>query len=190
MKRLVDSQKDFGVNRLGPRRQDEQWQAQEETGFDAGQFTIDWEHQEATYPEGHTSISWTPAVDKRSNEVSKSKFSIRDCRFGVSRELCIRSTKQDPRRTATVRAKEHYEALQAARERQKTEAFTEEYAMRAGIEGTIFPGVRGLAYDAPALSARRRRISSISSPLRPSTSCALVTGSRVFRSPRPVSRPL
>lgn len=141
-KLLVDSQKDFGIDLLGPTRQNYKWQAQEETGFDAEQFVIDWEHQEATCPEGHTSLSWSPAVDKRSNEVIKIKFSSRDCRFCASRELCIRSTKQYPRRTVTVRAKEQYEALQAARERQKTEAFKEEYAKSAGIEGTISQGVR------------------------------------------------
>jgi len=35
-----------------------------------------------------------------------------------------------------VDAREHYEALQAARQRQTTEEFAHSYAARAGIEGT------------------------------------------------------
>jgi hypothetical protein len=39
-----------------------------------------------------------------------------------------------------LRNREHYEALQAARERQQSELFQAEYARRAGIEGTISQG--------------------------------------------------
>jgi transposase len=42
----------------------------------------------------------------------------------------------------TFRPRERYLALQAARERQGTEAFKETYAIRAGIEGTISQAVR------------------------------------------------
>jgi len=35
-----------------------------------------------------------------------------------------------------MQAREHFEALQGARKYQKTEAFRERYAARAGIEGT------------------------------------------------------
>ena len=42
----------------------------------------------------------------------------------------------------TIRTQAHYEALQAARERQSTEAFKEQYAARAGVEGTISQGTR------------------------------------------------
>jgi transposase len=139
---LVDSRQDYGVDLLGPTRRDYRWQAREGTGFAAEQFVIDWENQVATCPEGHTSISWSPAVDKRTNQVIKIKFSGRDCRFCPSREKCIRSTKPYPRRTVTVRPKEQYLALQAAREREATPEFKEEYAKRAGIEGTLSQGIR------------------------------------------------
>jgi transposase len=39
-----------------------------------------------------------------------------------------------------VRDRDHYEALQAARQRQQSELFKAEYARRAGIEGTISEG--------------------------------------------------
>ena len=46
-----------------------------EMRFDADHFLIDWERQQATCPEGHKSLSWTPAIDNRTNEVIKIKFS-------------------------------------------------------------------------------------------------------------------
>jgi hypothetical protein len=47
-----------------------------------------------------------------------------------------------PRRTITVRPREQYEALKAARERQSTTTFAQEYARRAGIKGTLSYGIR------------------------------------------------
>lgn len=88
------------------------------------QFRIDWEHQQAICPEGHTSSSWTPAIDNRTNEVIKIRFSTTDCR------TCPR---------------EQHEALQAARRREQTPAFAKLYARREGIEATISQGVR--AFD-------------------------------------------
>ncbi len=100
---LVSSRDDFQVDLLGPTRADYHWQAREDTGFAAEHFRMDWERREATCPEGHTSLSWTPAVDKRTNAVIKIKFSTSDCGPCPSRSLCTRSTTQSPRRTVTVR---------------------------------------------------------------------------------------
>lgn len=141
-KLLVDSREGFGVDLLGPTRPDYKWQAREGTGFAAEHFVIDWEHEVATCPEGKSSISWSPVVDQRSNEVIKIKFSSRDCRSCPSRDLCFRSAKHYARRSITVRPKEQYEALKAARERETTPQFKKEYAQRAGVEGTISQGVR------------------------------------------------
>jgi transposase len=45
----------------------------------------------------------------------------------------------------SIRPDKQYQALQAARARHQTEAFAEQYAQRAGVEGTISQGVR--AFD-------------------------------------------
>ena len=45
-------------------------------------------------------------------------------------------------RSVTVRTEQEYHALRAARRRKRTDEFKEEYAKRAGIEGTISLGVR------------------------------------------------
>jgi transposase len=96
----------------------------------------------ATCPEGRESISWTPAIDNRKNEVVKVKFSIKDCMACPSRPRCIRSIKKYQRRTITIRPKEAYLALQAARDREAAGNFATTYAKRAGIEGTLSRGVR------------------------------------------------
>jgi transposase len=45
-------------------------------------------------------------------------------------------------RSVTVRPRDQYEALQAARSREVSPGFRAEYGRRAGIEGTISQGVR------------------------------------------------
>jgi transposase len=42
-----------------------------------------------------------------------------------------------------LRQQAHYEALQNARREQQTEVWQEQYAKRAGVEGTISQAVRG-----------------------------------------------
>src|SRR5215210_1353698 len=76
---LVTTPARFGVDLLGPTRKDYHWQARDGQGFDAQGFTINWDDERATCPAGCTSISWTPAVDNRRNQVIKIKFSTKDC---------------------------------------------------------------------------------------------------------------
>ena len=45
----------------------------------ARDFTIDWDREQATCPEGRISTGWSPAVDRGHNEVIKIKFSAKDC---------------------------------------------------------------------------------------------------------------
>ncbi len=139
---LVSSQQQYGVDLFGPTREDYHWQAREETGFEASQFVVDWQHECATCPTGQTSSSWTPAQDRRGNPVIKIKFALQDCRPCPSREQCTHSQSASPRRVLTVRPQEQYQALQAARQRQATETFKTAYATRAGIEGTLSQGIR------------------------------------------------
>jgi transposase len=135
---LVSSQQEYGVDMIGPTRLDYRWQAKAGEGFAAGDFRIDWESEQATCPEGRTSTSWSPAVDRGHNEVIKIKFSKKECGACASRSRCTQGT----RRSLTVRPREQYLALGAARVREQSETFKQEYAKRAGIEGTISQGVR------------------------------------------------
>jgi transposase len=135
---LVTSQREYGVEWLGPTRPDYKWQARAGRGFDASHFVIDWEQQQAVCPMGRRSHSWTPALDGHNNAVIKIKCSQRDCHACVSRLECTRAK----RRTVTVRPYAQHLSLQAARQREQTEEYKAAYAKRAGIEGTISQAVR------------------------------------------------
>jgi transposase len=139
---LVESQANYGVDVLGPTRLDYHWQARAGAGFAAQHFQIDWDQQHTTCPAGKTSISWTPAIDNRDNPVIKMKFSSKDCRHCDQVAQCVRSQKRSPRRTLTIRPEPQYQALQAARQREATDAFQAEDDRRAGIEGTLSRGIR------------------------------------------------
>lgn len=135
---LVTSRREYGVDLIGPTRPDYRWQSRAGEGFAARDFMIDWERQQANCPEGRTSVSWTPAVDRGRNEVIKIKFSAKDCRMCPARARCTEAK----RRSITIRPREQYEALQAARSRESSAEYRAEYRRRAGIEGTISQGVR------------------------------------------------
>lgn len=139
---LVASQHQYGVDLFGPTREDYHWQAREHTGFEASQFRVDWQQETATCPAGKTSSSWTPAQDRRGNPVIKIKFALQDCRPCPSRQSCTHTQSTSPRRLITVRPQPQYLALQAARQRQASEAFKSTYDTRAGIEGTLSQGIR------------------------------------------------
>src|SRR5260370_12704668 len=134
---LVSSRQQYGIEVIGPARGDVKWQANTEQGIDASQFLIDWERQQAICPEGHSRISWTPAIDHRTNEVIKIKFFTNDCGRCPRQVHCIRSAKTYKRRTITIRPQAQHEALQAARRRQQTPAFPSQYALQEGIEAPI-----------------------------------------------------
>jgi hypothetical protein len=69
------------------------------------------------------------------------KFSSTDCRPYLHRSQWTRAQRY-PRRPITIRPREHYDALKAARERPSTATFAQAYARRAGSEGTLAYGIR------------------------------------------------
>lgn len=137
---LVKSQEQHQIQLLGPTRLNYRWQSREGKGFASDDFTVDWQKQLVTCPENKMSVSWTPAIDGRDNAVIKIKFSRTDCPTCPSLHLCTRSKEQ--RRTVTLRPEQQYKALQIARQQEATIDYKEEYARRAGIEGTLSEGVR------------------------------------------------
>jgi transposase len=138
---LVSSRVEHGVRLVGPARPDVSWQAQANQGYDIGHFTIDWEAQRVTCPEGRTSVEWTPSRDRWGNDVIHTEFARAECLACRSRPFCTRATTEG--REMTLRPRPLHEALQAARQQQETPEWKREYAQRAGIEGTVSQGVRG-----------------------------------------------
>jgi transposase len=137
---IVTSQKEHGVDLVGPVADDASWQGKSQSGFDVATFGINWDQRIATCPQGHTSVLWMPGQDRHDHPVINIRFARKDCLACAVREKCTHSPTQP--RMLTVRTQECHEALQTARQRQTTEAFKETYASRAGIEGTISQGTR------------------------------------------------
>lgn len=135
---LVESERQYKLDLLGPVRGNYRRQGREGKGFASGDFAIDWEAKQATCPAGRTSVNWNPAIDPRGNRVIRIKFAITDCRVCEHHAVCS----DGERRCVTVRPKEQHEALQQRRKRQATESFQAEYNKRAGVEGTMSQGVR------------------------------------------------
>jgi len=133
---LIESREGYGVDLVGPTLKNYWYQA--DTGYDLTHFSIDWEAQTVTCPQGRISSSWTPAQDAKGKPVIKVKFSQTDCKACPSRTSCTGTT----RRTLTLQPRERMQALFAARQRESTQAFKDTYRHRAGIEGTHSQGTR------------------------------------------------
>jgi transposase len=138
---LLAEQQTKGIALVGPVRPDPGWQAQQHTGYDTSQFVFDWQAKQATCPQGKTSVTWTERTEQRSGRaIVAVQFATKACRECPVRAQCTHAEKMP--RQVTVRPQVEHEALQQARHFQQTEAFRQEYARRAGVEGTISQGVR------------------------------------------------
>jgi transposase len=136
---LVSSQQTYGIRLLGPALSDNSWQAKADKGFDAAHFQVDWQQQTATCPQGERSSRWTPLQEPERVEVV---FARTTCAACPCRPNCTRS--QPTGRVLHLRPQAAHEALLARRQEQQTPAFQQSYASRAGIEGTLSQGVRGM----------------------------------------------
>ena len=137
---LLAEQHSKGIRLVGPVRPDPRWQAQQQTGYAAADFTFDWQAKEATCPQGASSVQWTERTDGTGQAVVSVRFATQTCLQCPVRAQCTHSAKMG--RQVTVRPQAEHEALQHARLYQQSEAFRQEYARRAGVEGTISQAVR------------------------------------------------
>jgi hypothetical protein len=152
---LVKTASDYGVDLVGPTLKTHWYQA--ETGHDLTHFSLDWDTETVTCPQGRTSSSWTPAQDAGQPRI-KVKFSQSDCKICPDQMACTGTT----RRTLTLHPKEAMQALFAARQRESTEIFKETYRHRAGIEGTHSQAVRVLGLRrSPYIGLRRTHLSHV-----------------------------
>ncbi len=96
---LVASQRDDGVDLLGPTPANAHWHAREPNGLESSRFVIDWPAQQATCPAGRPSQKWTPSHEQHGSEVIKVRFGRVDCRPCPRRAQCTRG----PSRVLTLR---------------------------------------------------------------------------------------
>lgn len=136
---LMNSMKK-GIDLVGSVASGKNWQSKVEGAFDHDQFEVDWEREQATCPEGKISRSFRHRKTRRGTPNFTISFRKTDCLPCKFRSKCTRA--KNTGRTLTLYPQEIHEAQLAARDRQKTEAFKQQYKKRAGIEGTISQSVR------------------------------------------------
>ncbi len=136
---LLDSERDHHVTLVGPVADDPSWQARAGEGFAKAHFQIDWDRQVVTCPAGQQGYSWLPKTTVPGVAV-EARFSGKDCTPCPHRAQCTRSKKEP--RILGLQPREQYEALAAARQRQTTETFRQQYAARAGVESTHEQAIR------------------------------------------------
>jgi hypothetical protein len=90
--------------------------------------------------EGKTSAVWVERENRHGHAAIQIRFAKKECAACVMRAHCTTAVTQG--RAILLRDRDHALALQEARQRQRTHAWTQAYARRADIEGTISPGVR------------------------------------------------
>lgn len=127
-----------GIDLVGRVAEDPSWQAQAGEGFDSAAFFIDWEKKEAICPQGHPSHKWS-LFKQKNTTVYSFRFHKQHCDNCLVRAKCTKSTVST--RNLTIQPQASYEALREARQRQKEESFWQQYAKRAGVEGTISQGI-------------------------------------------------
>jgi transposase len=134
---MVESQKDYGVDVIGPVNRNTTWQAKEEGGFIPETFEINWQRQEAICPEGQVSCGWSESQNEFGQPVVHIRFPTACCHICPSRSRCTRS-----KTGRSLKLSPYFPAIVDARSRQETKEFRKEYAQRAGVEGTISEAVR------------------------------------------------
>jgi transposase len=133
---VVDSLHRWGVTLVTPLLADTSRQAKQAAGYDRAAFTIDFDTQQATCPQGQRSTWWNP-VTQRGTDAIVIKFAAATCRGCPVRERCTRSSSTRVGRQLTVPPREVHDAQLAARAAQDTPDWQADYARRAGVEGTI-----------------------------------------------------
>ncbi|MFF7990450.1 IS1182 family transposase [Kitasatospora xanthocidica] len=132
---MVAARRNHGVELCGPVRPNTGWQATSKNGYSIDAFTVDWDRQQATCPNGAISRQWYD--DHRGKvPVIRVKFSPTDCRPCPTRSQCTR-TIPSIGREITLRTRPEHEAIRQARINQEDEAWQRRYGHRAGVEGTI-----------------------------------------------------
>jgi transposase len=137
---LVDSRTAYDIRLRGPARPSPDWQRKVEGAYTFEQFTVDWDHRTVQCPEGKASFRWYDYTDRAGTPYSIVQFHLRDCGPCATRKRCTRGAQQAQRLHLVPRA--YIEAQAEARAWAVSMEGRQQYAQRAGMEGTLSQGVR------------------------------------------------
>ncbi len=138
---LAAAQRDHQVALHGPLKSVTVPHARGEAAYGQDAFTIDWDNQHVTCPNGVTSTQWHQRRSEDGLPAIRVRFSPADCRTCPQLRACVNSPKAQ-RREINLKPREEYEALQQARKLQQTDEWKDRYKIRAGVEGTISQAVQ------------------------------------------------
>lgn len=122
-----------GITLIGPLLADTSPQARN-GGYTAEAFTIDFDNQQVTCPQGNTNATWSPCT-QRGTKAIVVRFDAKDCATCPARDQCTTATSRG--RQLTLRPREVHHAVAAARAEQDSDQWTDRYNIRAGVEGTM-----------------------------------------------------
>jgi transposase len=123
-KRILHSREAHAIDLIGPVHTDPSWQARTPGALDLSQFTVDWQRERVTCPQGQDSVGWHRSKDAKGESVVQVLFAKAVCQVCPCRSLCTDA--QATGRSMTLRfPQERHEMLLAARKRQQTETFKE-----------------------------------------------------------------
>ena len=123
-----------GITLLAPLAADHSPQARA-GGYTTDRFTIDWEPQRVTCPQGAVSHKWTPTLHNGKRQVFIAAFPAATCRSCPARHTCTTSARNG--RQLSLRPRHIHQAITAARAGQASQPWKDRYKIRAGVEGTI-----------------------------------------------------
>ncbi len=143
---VVHAARSHGIALIGPLLADNSAQARA-GGYTQQAFTIDWDRQQATCPQGEVSSKWAPMRTRDGKDAISVRFATATCRDCPARDKCTTATWTG--RQLFLRPREIHQAAATARAAEGGISFHAGYARRAGIEGAM--------HQAASHGARRAR---------------------------------
>jgi transposase len=131
---LLACRTEHQVSLIAPMRGDSSRPARTHSGFTQAAFTIDFDQQHVTCPQGHHSGSWHPTRQNGQDAIVV-RFPTSVCSPCPARTDCTRSRQRG--RQLTLQPRHLHDILRQARAEQQTPAWKQTYRARAGIEATI-----------------------------------------------------
>ncbi len=136
---VVAARREHGVVLHGPMAANTAASADGPFGQDA--FTIDWDRERVTCPNGVVSTQWAERRSQQSLPVIRVRFSPADCRPCPHLRDCVNSPSPRRRELNLRQGRDEHETVRRARAEQQTDTWKERYKIRAGVEGTISQAV-------------------------------------------------
>ena len=88
---LVTAQHQYQIDVVGPPFGSYSRQHQAGQGYALQAFVLDWDTQQAHYPQGHTSVNWWPGRDVPGDPVFRIRFDGATCRVCPTHRACTSS---------------------------------------------------------------------------------------------------